>query len=450
MRTSPVQLQVEPEPSTLNFASYFPTNPVHIRPPAKNALPPNSPPPPSPPIVVPGDGTASGVLLTLSSAFRIRTPSHPTPRFEPYPPSRTLISPKAAANNSPPARSPSAPRSSFADRLFGASSSSPVRMRPPMKKANNTLPPSSLPTSRSVTVNEHVVICTGCDYAIFPSALVKHVRTAHGLPLLAATERPVILATLASYGIHETADSVRFPSFGGALIEGLEAPKEGYSNSEHKAKCGGLSSSVGIRSALIQTFFSPGNQKWFEVEPSMKGIHSGDPFALYQATYGLEFDEIPTILHGSENGREVPPMSKLTGSDAHLSEWLATRPLVYNLRRLVAVQELKKEEVGMSYLPGITLRYLERISKHANSSDLHVCSLLMDCPRTDNRARVFKPHTVENTIRKYGDQLHHFTYVLLLSVSDSSPTTYKFPLSDLEEAEVLSFAKKAQHKAAGR
>jgi hypothetical protein len=250
-----------------------------------------------------------------------------------------------------------------------------------------------------INVKERVVICTGCGHAILPTALVNHVHVAHEIDLLPTEERPGILALCASHNIHETMDSVRFPSFGCAPIEGLVI-KEGFvcrpcqyaapaysslvrhwSTRDHKDECGNLSSSVGIRKADIQSFFWPANQKWFEVEPSMKGVDSDHPFALYQATYGLEFDKGPAILHGPANGREVHPMCKLTGWDDHLSEWLATRTLVDNLRLLVDVRQSKNSQLGAGYLPEITVRYLERIKKLSNSSSLHVRSLLMDCPR---------------------------------------------------------------------
>ncbi|KAF8189248.1 hypothetical protein K438DRAFT_1971892 [Mycena galopus ATCC 62051] len=426
--------------------------------------------------------------------------------FGPYPSARVPTQLQASAVNSIPASlsSPSVsqrPVTHSAPHLRARSIhlesevtvDSPVPVQRRARKVCNPLPPSSPPPTSPmvapadgtgtfvasrlvndpgltalgavVNVEERVVICLGCDHAILPSALVHHVHTEHNIPLPHMEEREKILPLCRSYDVHETMDRVRFPSFGCAPIEGLK-PKDGFvcrtcqyaapryttlvrhwSTQEHKDKCGNINSLVGIRKGLIQSFFHPGNQKWFEVELSMMGVDSGDPFALYQATYGLEFDKGPVVLYGAENGREVPPMTRLTRWDEHLSKWLATRTLVDNLLLLVDLRKSRNDAPGIGYLPEITARYLDRMSNLANSSPLHVRSLLMDCPRTDNHGRVWKPHTIMNTLIKYGEPLRRFACALLRSVSTSSPTTYQFPLSDLKKREVHLFAERLNQKA---
>ncbi|KAJ7911243.1 hypothetical protein B0H13DRAFT_1875995 [Mycena leptocephala] len=218
-------------------------------------------------------------------------------------------------------------------------------------------------------------------------------------------------------------DRIRFPSFGCAPIEGLKT-KEGYVCRPSVFSDTGALQSTRPNAAISvhlsgyawrpsKASFWPGNQKWFEVEPSMKGVDSDHPFALYQAAYW------PTILHGPENGREVLPMSRLTGWDDYLSEWLATRTLVDNFRLLVDVGKVKDK--------GFEDQNPGQFQPPACTKPAHGLPA--------------------GTINKYGDRLHYFTYALLRSVSESSPATYQFPLSDLEKLEVQRFADKLNKKA---
>ncbi|KAJ7041296.1 hypothetical protein C8F04DRAFT_1230395 [Mycena alexandri] len=459
--------------------------------------------PPSPRTVAPSAPPVHTTRIDLGSE------SEPEPR-QPLSQALFPSSSRAVAPSAPPVhttRIEPEPRQHLSQALFPPSphvdlnseshSSPSVPRRRLAKRAKNSLPPSSPPPPTSPTIapadgtrvpqavatrlfrdhpdlialgvmfnlEERVVICIHCEHAILPTALIQHVHKEHGIPLPYVDDRPRIIELCASYSIHKTADSVRRPSFGCAPLEGLHtysgfvcrgcqfAARERssldrhWSRPEHKEKCGDLSKSRGILGGSIQSFFNPGNQRWFEVEPSMKGVDPDHPFALYQSTYGREFDKGPTILHGAENGREVLPMSKLTGWDDHLSNWLTTRSLIDNLRLLVDLKKSKNDAPGMGHLRAITKRYHDRISKLTNSSSWHVRCLLMDCPRTDSHSRAWKVHTVENTINKYCERLQHFVHALLRSVSKSPPTTYQFPLTDLERQEVQRFAAKLNKKA---
>ena len=56
-------------------------------------------------------------------------------------------------------------------------------------------------------------------------------------------------------------------------------------------------------------------------------------------------------------------------------------------------------------------------------------------------SRLWTTLSIEETQRNYGDRLRDFVYALLFSVSSSCPTTYQFPLTELEMSTIQAFRK---------
>jgi hypothetical protein len=127
---------------------------------------------------------------------------------------------------------------------------------------------------------------------------------------------------------------------------------------------------------VIQTFFKPHHQHWFEVIPL--SIPARDVFEAYVQQQIPQF--ISTLVPAPVHLRQIPVWISLTGWYDHLKDYILTKPGLEHTRSLVQVPPLKQSQ-GLGRLRDITFTYMKFIRTIANSSSVGTRRLLIDPSR---------------------------------------------------------------------
>ncbi|KAJ7240983.1 hypothetical protein C8J57DRAFT_1527321 [Mycena rebaudengoi] len=270
-------------------------------------------------------------------------------------------------------------------------------------------------------------------HMILPSAAVVHAHQEHNLPLLPAAERPKLAALCKQYSTLE--DLANIPiRLGLAPVQGLRT--------DHKAKCpGGPVFNEGAQQGAIQSFSHLGNQRWFEVEPSIEGLTPEHPFAVYLRQFGKRFDDGFTILPPPVIAGQNSPINQITYWDKYLDHWTGDNQSLTNIRLLMDMRPsaASAERKGLWHLHNVSERYQDRIHAMSKTLTQNHRKQLISYPRIEQGGKSWKAHENRTTRTQYGAQLHAFIHAVLLSLDPATSTDYKFPLSSFERLKAKEY-----------
>jgi len=243
-----------------------------------------------------------------------------------------------------------------------------------------------------------VILCIECKAAVAASTVFNHLNTIHKAKV--SNDDQTLISTWYSAEDEKLADETdQCPQIprGGAPFHGLEIFDKGYACiacSFCAIKLGTFTkhwsmvhrkittpAKQSYRDAAIQTFFK-NPPCYFVVNRSLINTIPGSAYAKYIMQYTPHIDAISNIGLEADSSKEVPPLLQVTQWHTHLEGFIGPREKNQLLRSIVQSPRGKKAEENPlgDELRSTILQYMSSIKKKAQSVDLRVRQLLMQCP----------------------------------------------------------------------
>ncbi|KIM38957.1 hypothetical protein M413DRAFT_75527, partial [Hebeloma cylindrosporum] len=286
--------------------------------------------------------------------------------------------------------------------------------------------------------NIQLLVCTKCEYALFPHSAVIHSST-HGI-ILSKKDKPSLQSIIDNRNFAKKSEDVPSPTYPCAPIDGLkqsngfacilctyccvtEKTMSTHISINHK----GSNAKDKSKSIIDQALFGQ-HPKYFAVVPSLVGSKKNNLFAIYLQQYAPYIDSLQ--LHNPPlDANEVPPLLKIMQWHEHLKPYTGDRMKVQQLMELTSLPTSSRGESWMGEPLRLTIEgYIKDASHKGNNSPLGIKCLLMECPRVTQTGEHWRI-LPDNSIGAYSRLLHQWTHAIMVTI-EGHVSGYQFPLTD--------------------
>ena len=243
-----------------------------------------------------------------------------------------------------------------------------------------------------------VIVCIECKAAVNASTAFNHLNSDHKIKV-SGNDRTLISTWYSDEGEKLADGTDQCPQIrgGGPPFQGIEIIEKGLACTACNLCFRMLSTftkhwSIDHRKittpakqsyheAAIQTFFQY-QPCYFVVNRSLINSTPASAYAKYIEQYAPYIDAISNIGLEADSSKEIPPLLQATQWHTHLKDFVGSKDKIQLLRSIVQSPRGKKAEESPlgDELRTTILQYMLSIKKKAQSVNLRVRQLLMECP----------------------------------------------------------------------